>query len=112
MSNTEEQLAALKDIKNMMEKSSRFLSLNGLSGVFVGIFALVGAFAAYLYLDTKNGSIPYFENARNSNGEMNISFLSFFLIDALSVLFCSLGVSSWLTIRKAKKQKVVRISSQ
>lgn len=36
----------------MMESSSRFLSLSGLSGVLVGIYALVGAFIAYrmLYL--------------------------------------------------------------
>jgi hypothetical protein len=104
MSNPEEQLEALKDIRNMMERSSRFLSLNGLSGIFVGLIALAGAAAAYLYLQTKHGNLPYFEYAKNEQGEMNISFLSFFLIDALSVLFASLCVATWLTVKKAKKE--------
>lgn len=104
MSNTEEQLAALKDIQKMMERSSRFLSLNGLSGIFVGLIALAGALAAYLYIGTKAGKLPYFEYAKNANGEMNISFVGFFLIDALSVLFASLLVATWLTLRKAKRE--------
>ncbi|MBU3662078.1 MAG: hypothetical protein FGM41_02635 [Bacteroidetes bacterium] len=104
MSNPEEQLEALKDIRNMMERSSRFLSLNGLSGIFVGIIALVGAAAAYVYLQTKHGNLPYFEYAKNEKGEMNLSFISFFLIDAVGVLIASLYVATWLTIKKAKKE--------
>ncbi len=36
-------LQTLKDIRSMMEKSSRFISLSGLSGVAAGICALIGA---------------------------------------------------------------------
>jgi hypothetical protein len=36
-------LETLQDIKQMMERSSRFISLSGLSGVAAGICALVGA---------------------------------------------------------------------
>jgi hypothetical protein len=104
MSNPEEQLEALKDIRNMMERSSRFLSLNGLSGIFVGLIALAGAIVAYVYIESKEGNLPYFEYAKNENGEMNLSFLAFFLIDALSVLFLSLLVATWLTLRKARRQ--------
>jgi hypothetical protein len=42
-----EQLEALQDIKQMMERSSRFISLSGLSGIAAGICALVGAFFAF-----------------------------------------------------------------
>ncbi|MFT6730672.1 MAG: hypothetical protein ACJA1H_001998, partial [Glaciecola sp.] len=35
------------EIKNMMNKSSRFISLSGLSGILAGIYALVGAAIAY-----------------------------------------------------------------
>ncbi len=44
----------IAEIKNMMNKSSRFISLSGLSGVLAGIFALIGAFLAYqtLYKST------------------------------------------------------------
>ena len=40
-------LQTLKDIRAMMDKSSRFISLSGLSGVAAGICALVGAGFAY-----------------------------------------------------------------
>ncbi len=43
---TEQPLEALKDIKRMMERSSRFISLSGLSGVAAGICALIGAWLA------------------------------------------------------------------
>jgi len=46
MKTTENYLAEIKEIRKMMEESSRFLSLSGLSGVLVGIYALLGAFLA------------------------------------------------------------------
>jgi hypothetical protein len=39
-------LEAIRDIKQMMEKSSRFISLSGLSGISAGVCALAGACAA------------------------------------------------------------------
>ena len=47
MNESEKLLNELKDIRNIMERSSRFLSLSGLSGIMVGIYALIGAFFAY-----------------------------------------------------------------
>ncbi|TDH23347.1 hypothetical protein EXU57_17910 [Segetibacter sp. 3557_3] len=41
-----QHLNDLKDIKKMMERSSRFISLSGLSGVSAGICALIGAWFA------------------------------------------------------------------
>lgn len=43
-------LEAIQDIKRMMERSSRFISLSGLSGVSAGICALIGAFIAHPYV--------------------------------------------------------------
>ena len=42
MSDKNQHLETLKDIKMIMEKSSRFISLSGLSGIAAGICALVG----------------------------------------------------------------------
>ncbi len=36
----------LNEIKNLMNRSSRFLSLSGLSGILAGVYALIGAFIA------------------------------------------------------------------
>ena len=46
MSN-EDYLKDISEIKNLMNKSSRFISLSGLSGILAGVYALVGAAAAY-----------------------------------------------------------------
>ena len=43
-------LETLNEIRTLMERSSRFISLSGLSGVAAGFWALVGAAAAYAYL--------------------------------------------------------------
>jgi hypothetical protein len=46
MSEIEQELQAIQDIRKMMEKSSRFISLSGWSGVSAGLAALTGAFLA------------------------------------------------------------------
>jgi hypothetical protein len=43
-------LQAIQDIKRMMERSSRFISLSGWSGISAGICALGGAWAAHMRL--------------------------------------------------------------
>lgn len=44
-------LETLQDIKRIMERSSRFISLSGWSGVSAGICALVGAWVAHSRID-------------------------------------------------------------
>jgi hypothetical protein len=46
MDTGQQSLETLRDIKTMMERSSRFISLSGLSGVAAGICALAGAYFA------------------------------------------------------------------
>jgi hypothetical protein len=53
----------LSHIRTMMEKSSRFISLSGLSGVFAGIIALLGA--VYVYFVFQKNGINYFDGNRN-----------------------------------------------
>ncbi len=42
-----QHLQDLTEIRSMMERSSRFISLSGLSGISAGVFALIGAYLAY-----------------------------------------------------------------
>ncbi|RYY50654.1 MAG: hypothetical protein EOO06_03135 [Chitinophagaceae bacterium] len=48
--NEQESIDAIHDIKKMMERSSRFISLSGLSGVSAGFCALIGAWLAHPYV--------------------------------------------------------------
>lgn len=96
MKPTEHYLDELKEIKKMMEQSSRFLSLSGLSGVLVGIYALIGAFIAWklIYLP---GSLYYREYYSNDVlGEM--------LVLAAALLVISLVTVVWLTTSKVKSK--------
>lgn len=104
MNKENEQLEALTEIRSLMERSSRFISLSGLSGVFAGVFALVGMGAAYNYLNLEIGDPTYFETAFDINGSPSFEFFSFFFADALTVLVASLVVGSFLTLRKAKQK--------
>lgn len=47
----QQTLDTLKDIRNMMDRSSRFISLSGWSGVAAGVCALIGAGVAYPYVE-------------------------------------------------------------
>lgn len=50
MDKQQQSLETLQDIKRMMERSSRFISLSGLSGISAGICALIGAWVAHPYV--------------------------------------------------------------
>lgn len=100
---TEHHLENLTEIRSIMERNSRFLSLSGLSGVFAGIFALAGAAAAYRYLDIGYASTDYFAYAYTDAGQINAGFLKFFFTDALIVLAASITVCYMLTARNSKK---------
>lgn len=104
MDKQNEHLETLSEIRSLMERSSRFISLSGLSGVFAGVFALLGALAAYFHFNMELTSSGYYMYAENSYGETNMDFYTFFFIDAGCVLFASLAAGSILTIRKAKQK--------
>lgn len=95
----EQHLEAIQDIRNMMKKSTRFLSLSGLSGVFAGIYALAGAFVAYRYM-------CYLADrwVMNLWTGMDITqvYLNFILI-AASVLLLSIVTAWYFSNRKAKR---------
>jgi predicted lysophospholipase L1 biosynthesis ABC-type transport system permease subunit len=96
-------LETLTEIRNLMERSSRFISLSGLSGIWAGIVALAGAAVAAWYLDLNLTSAQEYAYLQRSNG-LNTNFLLFFFADALSVIFVALGGAVYFTTRKARKQ--------
>lgn len=53
MENINDQLNHIKEMRKLMESSSRFLSLSGLSGILCGFYALVAAALAYYLVYVK-----------------------------------------------------------
>ncbi len=107
MEEKNQHLETLTEIRSLMEKSSRFISLSGLSGICAGIFALIGAYAAsvYLAIDPVLGDYSAYDGTSYSSPNVRSvsDFYTFFFTDAFLVLFFALAFGSYFTIRKAKK---------
>lgn len=103
MAQQTDYLKDITQIRTMMERSSRFISLSGLAGVFAGIFALLGAAVAYFYLNL--GSYDrYYEGALRTSNRFEPGLVNFLIVDALVILVLSIGAGIYFTTRKAKRQ--------
>jgi hypothetical protein len=92
-----EHLEHLKEIRSMMERSSKFLSLSGLSGISAGICALLGAWYAHSKLHVDGlYEVSDLETVRET--------LPMLVLDALAVLFGALVLGIFFTVRKARHQ--------
>ena len=104
MEHIQEPIQQLTEIRHMMERSSRFMSLSGLSGVSAGIVALLGAGSAFFYLDF---DLRYFDINRYF-AEMSYLKLShswlFITFDAFIVLILALFSGIYFTTRKAREK--------
>ncbi|MDN5211161.1 hypothetical protein QQ020_03840 [Fulvivirgaceae bacterium BMA12] len=99
MENKTQYLEDISQIRSMMERSSRFISLSGLSGVFAGVYALAGAFLAHQIINNEIG-INYQSKFLNlSSGR-----LEQLVIIALAVLGLAIGTGIILTTQKARKR--------
>jgi hypothetical protein len=104
MNTQQDHLDNLREIRGIMEKSTKFMSLSGLSGVFAGIYALLGGLAAYFYF--YSGNIKYDEYYRVLAGHQNSNILGFLILDALIILTLALGTALILSRKKARKMSV------
>jgi hypothetical protein len=109
-----ESIEQLNEIRNLMERSSRFISLSGLSGVVAGLLALAGSIFAFLYL---NYDLRYF-NPDEFFGAQRIilSKIGLFVLsaDAFVVLVSAIASAIYFTTRKAKRagQKVWSLATR
>jgi hypothetical protein len=103
MSEQNQQTDSLKDIhdiRQIMERSSRFISLSGLSGIVAGACALVGCFFAREYIR------DYYARYNGRGKYEGADFISLqwnLMILAAIVLFVALLGSFYFTWRKAKR---------
>ena len=82
-----------------MNRSSRFISLSGLAGVFAGCYAIIGAVIAKMLL-AENAS---FYNESVSTGTINSELTFDLFLIAMAVLTLAIGTAIFLTTRKARK---------
>jgi len=103
MKNDLDSVGDIKAIRKIMEESTRFLSLSGLSGVFAGLTAIAGALFAWFFI-LDNGSIHYDEYFRNLPEKETISLRWKLIADALVVLLLSVLISLYFSVKKAKRE--------
>ncbi len=102
MNSQHESLETLREIRSLMERSSRFLSLSGLAGVVAGIAALSGIAAVYL---STNISLTL-ESSKQlpTLASHAIPDSYWFLFEImLIVLLLSLSAATWLSWKRARK---------
>lgn len=92
----------LSEIRNMMEKASRFISLSGLSGIFAGLYAIIGAAIAYwyfyIYIVKNNESLIF------SSLDLYDEIPVFVILLAATVFTLSVGSAAYFTTRNSKRK--------
>lgn len=91
----------LAHIRSMMERSSRFISLSGLSGVFAGLVALLGA--VYVYFVFQREGIDFFDGKRNVFSEDLVRELA---IIGAGILVLAVLSGYIFTARKSKEKNL------
>lgn len=88
----------LASIRTIMERSAKFISLSGLSGVLAGVYALAGAVAAYFIVHYPVSPFRY----RIYSATASDTLWKLIVIATL-VLVASISTGLWLSNKKAQK---------
>ncbi|MEO6691179.1 MAG: hypothetical protein ABIO44_02455 [Saprospiraceae bacterium] len=88
----------LQYIRQMMEKSSTFISLSGWSGISAGIIGLCSSAICWFLMDSYG--IDYFDGNRNIYPKQLL--INIFILALLTIIF-TLGISYYFTHKKARK---------
>jgi uncharacterized membrane protein YidH (DUF202 family) len=98
MKSEQDYIQDIAEIRSMMERSSKFMSLSGLAGIMAGIYALAGAWFAHRYLAfqpdaiyTRDGFVRELINV---------------IILGITILTLAVGTAIILSQRKAKQKGV------
>jgi hypothetical protein len=99
----ENPLEQLQQIKSMMEKSSRFVSLSGWGGISAGLCALVGVYLAYGKIN-KIGSGSIYENSLPNREALFVELVTI----GIGVFIAAFLLSLLFTYIQSKKQEKMR----
>lgn len=94
----------ISEIRNMMERASRFISLSGLAGIFAGIFALTGTMIAYWYFNVYivESNEPLIFTSLNLHDEIPV----FVILLAAIIFVLSFSSALYFTTRNSKKKSL------
>jgi hypothetical protein len=88
----------IASIRSTMERSVKFLSLSGLSGVLAGIYALLGASLTYYLVYFPHAPVgDVFTNADDK------SIILWLISIAIIILILSIATAYYMSVRKATK---------
>lgn len=93
-------LTTLQDIKQMMERSSRFISLSGLSGIGAGICALGGAFFTFrMMASEKAKGVDYRQLAFETGSDVQQSLLQIGAITFFTALMVAFAFTYMRSVK-------------
>lgn len=99
MSN-QDVIKEIGQIRTLMERSSKFMSISGFSGILVGSYALLGALFGYITVYGFRSQFRYRDNYITDSG-----IIAKLILIAAVVLICSIVTGFLMAKHKAKKNK-------
>jgi hypothetical protein len=99
MKDEQDYIRDITEMRSMMERSSKFLSLSGLSAIILGVYALAGAFIAYRFFSFNPDQIAY---GNTASGSVPADFLRVIFL-AMGILVLALATVVFFSYKKARK---------
>lgn len=96
MEKEQDYLKDIAEIRSMMERSSKFLSLSGWSGILAGIYALVGVYLVHYQMGFNPIKLVY--------GQSEIGNLTEIIFMGIGVLVLALGTAIVLSAKKSNSK--------
>lgn len=100
MNNENKSIESIDQIKSIMERSTTFISLSGLSGVFSGTLAIIGVYILYISFNSLFITKEMFDSLGNETALLTSLYIIFTSIFILAILSAFL-----LSYFKAKKKR-------
>lgn len=102
MSNNQEHLDNLSEIRSLMERSSSFISLSGLAGVSAGVIGVITSAMMYL----KFSSFMEYSRGSYISSEKRGELIVYGIMISVVALIITFALVIFFTARKAKKNNL------
>lgn len=99
MKQQQDYIRDISEIRSMMERSTKFLSLSGWAGIMAGVYALAGAYIAATVFDFNPSDVSG-QDTLASDSTLIAKIVSL----AFAVLLLAIGTAVFFSNRKAQKR--------